>query len=146
MAAVAGTPVAAVTGFLAAGVLFTTEPEALSNADALFICVPSPLGRNRQPDLTFIEAAATTVVAEVGEVDLTLAHRLEPLALVLVDLHRPWNRSVEEKRGGDCGQTNRYADRRTLIAVNFDSAAAAALRGPARLQWRVACSSEPIAV
>lgn len=48
---------------LAAGAVFTDDPEALSQADAIFICVPSPLGRNRQPDLSFIEAAADTVAA-----------------------------------------------------------------------------------
>jgi UDP-N-acetyl-D-glucosamine dehydrogenase len=46
---------------LADGVEFTTDPGKLGGADAIFICVPSPLGRNRQPDLSFIEAAAATV-------------------------------------------------------------------------------------
>jgi UDP-N-acetyl-D-glucosamine dehydrogenase len=46
---------------LADGVEFTTDPGKLAGADAIFICVPSPLGRNRQPDLSFIEAAAATV-------------------------------------------------------------------------------------
>ena len=39
-----------------------TESEApLAHCDALFICVPSPLSVNRQPDLSYIEAAAATV-------------------------------------------------------------------------------------
>ena len=46
---------------LADGVEFTADPSRLADADAIFICVPSPLGRNRQPDLSFIEAAARTV-------------------------------------------------------------------------------------
>ncbi|HSO49347.1 MAG TPA: nucleotide sugar dehydrogenase [Acidimicrobiia bacterium] len=45
------------------GARFTSDPEALAEADAIFICVPSPLGRNRQPDLSYIEAAADTVSA-----------------------------------------------------------------------------------
>jgi len=51
------------------GATFTTDPGALAEADAIFICVPSPLGRNRQPDLSFIEAAADTVsrVARPGQ-------------------------------------------------------------------------------
>lgn len=51
------------------GVEFTTAAERLADADALFICVPSPLGRNRQPDLSYIEAAAETVekVARPGQ-------------------------------------------------------------------------------
>jgi len=46
---------------LADGVEFTTDLEQLGGADVIFICVPSPLGRNRQPDLSFIEAASRTV-------------------------------------------------------------------------------------
>jgi len=46
---------------LAQGARFTAESEMLADADAIFICVPSPLGRNRQPDLSYIEAAADTV-------------------------------------------------------------------------------------
>jgi UDP-N-acetyl-D-glucosamine dehydrogenase len=48
---------------LESGVEFTTDPGRLVDADAIFICVPSPLGRNRQPDLSYIEAAAATVSA-----------------------------------------------------------------------------------
>lgn len=50
---------------LADGVEFTDDATLLSEADVVFICVPSPLGRNRQPDLSYIEAAAKTV-EEVG--------------------------------------------------------------------------------
>lgn len=51
------------------GVRFVSDPAELASADALFICVPSPLGRNRQPDLSYIEAAALTVelVARKGQ-------------------------------------------------------------------------------
>jgi UDP-N-acetyl-D-glucosamine dehydrogenase len=51
------------------GARFTTDEAALAEADAIFIAVPSPLGRNRQPDLTYIEAAAATVerVARPGQ-------------------------------------------------------------------------------
>jgi UDP-N-acetyl-D-glucosamine dehydrogenase len=54
---------------IADGVVLTSDPEELRQADALFICVPSPLGRNRQPDLSFIESAAHTVemVARPGQ-------------------------------------------------------------------------------
>ena len=43
------------------GVEFTTSAERLRDADAIFICVPSPLGRSKQPDLSFIESAVRTV-------------------------------------------------------------------------------------
>lgn len=45
---------------LDAGAIFTSDPSRLAEADAMFLCVPSPLGRHRQPDLTFIESAAAT--------------------------------------------------------------------------------------
>jgi UDP-N-acetyl-D-glucosamine dehydrogenase len=50
-----------------AGLQVTSDPTALRAADALFICVPSPLGRNREPDMSFIEAAAGTVTAVARE-------------------------------------------------------------------------------
>jgi UDP-N-acetyl-D-glucosamine dehydrogenase len=46
---------------IADGVVFSADPATLRNADALFICVPSPLGRNRQPDLSYVEAAVGVV-------------------------------------------------------------------------------------
>ncbi len=49
---------------------YTANPNDLAKADVIFICVPSPLGRNRQPDLSFIEAASETVarIARPGQV------------------------------------------------------------------------------
>jgi UDP-N-acetyl-D-glucosamine dehydrogenase len=43
------------------GLEVTADPRRLTDADAVFVCVPSPLGRNRQPDMSYIEAAAETV-------------------------------------------------------------------------------------
>ena len=42
----------------------TTDFDRLSEADALLICVPTPLTNDRRPDLTFVEATATAI-AEV---------------------------------------------------------------------------------
>lgn len=50
---------------LGKGIVFTADRERLAEADVIFICVPSPLGRNRQPDLSFIESAAETIAATV---------------------------------------------------------------------------------
>lgn len=50
---------------LAAGLVITSEEADLGDADAIFICVPSPLGRHREPDLSYIKAAADTVAAVV---------------------------------------------------------------------------------
>jgi UDP-N-acetyl-D-glucosamine dehydrogenase len=44
-----------------AGPSFTTDASRLSEADAIFIAVPSPLGRNRQPDTSYITSAAETI-------------------------------------------------------------------------------------
>jgi UDP-N-acetyl-D-glucosamine dehydrogenase len=54
---------------LEAGARFTSHEEDLAQADAIFIAVPSPLGRNRQPDMSYIEAAAGTVsrIARPGQ-------------------------------------------------------------------------------
>lgn len=38
----------------------TADPSALSRADAVFLCVPSPLGRNREPDMSSIVSASRT--------------------------------------------------------------------------------------
>jgi UDP-N-acetyl-D-glucosamine dehydrogenase len=50
---------------LEAGTTFTTDEESLQTADALIIAVPSPLGRNRQPDMSCI-ASASDVVSRVA--------------------------------------------------------------------------------
>ena len=36
----------------------TAEPAALSKADAIIICVPTPLGEHRDPDLKYVEDTA----------------------------------------------------------------------------------------
>lgn len=54
---------------LAGGAVFTMDEQALRSADALIVAVPSPLGRNRQPDMSYIASAAETVsrVARPGQ-------------------------------------------------------------------------------
>jgi UDP-N-acetyl-D-glucosamine dehydrogenase len=47
------------------GLEITADEQRLADSDAIFICVPSPLGRNREPDLSYIEAAAETVSSVV---------------------------------------------------------------------------------
>ncbi len=43
----------------------TSEFDRLAEADALLICVPTPLGRFREPDLGFVEATAQAVAARL---------------------------------------------------------------------------------
>ena len=51
---------------LAAGLEVTADEDDLAASDAIFICVPSPLGRHREPDLSYIKSAAATVERVVG--------------------------------------------------------------------------------
>jgi UDP-N-acetyl-D-glucosamine dehydrogenase len=37
------------------------DPRGLKDADAIIICVPTPLGKSRQPDISYIESAAEAV-------------------------------------------------------------------------------------
>lgn len=46
---------------LAAGFTVTSDPSVIGKADAVFICVPSPLGSHGQPDMTDIASAASTI-------------------------------------------------------------------------------------
>src|SRR3989337_682985 len=41
----------------------TTDAGALKDADAIIICVPTPLGKSREPDISYIVAAADAVAA-----------------------------------------------------------------------------------
>jgi UDP-N-acetyl-D-glucosamine dehydrogenase len=52
---------AALARALDGGLEVTSDESRLGEADAVFICVPSPLNRHRAPDMRFIEAAAATV-------------------------------------------------------------------------------------
>ncbi len=54
-------PDATVAHSLENGFRPTTDPALLREADAIFSCVPSPLGRHRQPDMSYIVAAADAV-------------------------------------------------------------------------------------
>jgi UDP-N-acetyl-D-glucosamine dehydrogenase len=51
-----------------------SSPDALGEADAIVICVPTPLGKSKEPDISFIVAAADGV-----------AHALRPGTLVVLE-------------------------------------------------------------
>jgi UDP-N-acetyl-D-glucosamine dehydrogenase len=44
----------------------TTDPARLRACGALLICVPTPLGQHREPDLSYVIAAAQTAIANLG--------------------------------------------------------------------------------
>ena len=50
---------------LASGAQFTADPTRLAETDAMLIAVPSPLNGSRQPDMSYINAAAATVASVV---------------------------------------------------------------------------------
>src|SRR5262245_26010741 len=39
----------------------TADPKRLSSADAILLCVPTPLGPHREPDLSFVHSSAQLV-------------------------------------------------------------------------------------
>jgi UDP-N-acetyl-D-glucosamine dehydrogenase len=41
----------------------TAQPADLGNADAIILCVPTPLGEHREPDLTYVERSTEMVAA-----------------------------------------------------------------------------------
>jgi len=47
---------------LESGAIFTQRTEDLKNVDVIFICVPSPLSRDHEPDLSYIRDAVDTVI------------------------------------------------------------------------------------
>lgn len=46
---------------LGSGLTLTSNPGPLADVDMIAICVPSPLGAHREPDMSYIRAAASTV-------------------------------------------------------------------------------------
>lgn len=57
-------PAEAITQALAAGFSATTDFTRLAECDALIICVPTPLGKHREPDLSYVERS-TEAIARV---------------------------------------------------------------------------------
>ncbi len=51
---------------LSSGLTVTSESSDLKGADAYIICVPSPLGTSREPDLRYIRAATDLVVEAIA--------------------------------------------------------------------------------
>ncbi len=44
---------------------FTTDPASLAKADALFVCVPTPFTKNKQPDISYIIKASETIAGQL---------------------------------------------------------------------------------
>ena len=52
----------------------TADPDALGEADALLLCVPTPLNQHREPDISFVESTSRTI-----------APRLRPGQLIVLE-------------------------------------------------------------
>ncbi|MEM9751905.1 MAG: nucleotide sugar dehydrogenase [Planctomycetota bacterium] len=50
----------------------TTDLTRLGEADAVLVCVPTPLGRHQEPDLSFIERAAENIAATLRDGQLVV--------------------------------------------------------------------------
>lgn len=48
------------------GLSITSDADALATADMLVLCVPSPLGAHREPDMSYIQSAADTVTKVIS--------------------------------------------------------------------------------
>lgn len=60
-------PASAVATLVTAGRLqATTDPALLRTCEAIIICVPTPLGAHREPDLSFVVSAAETAIANLS--------------------------------------------------------------------------------
>ena len=53
----------------------TTAFEGLAECDAILICVPTPLGRHREPDITYIQKTADQIARHLRPGQLVLRSR-----------------------------------------------------------------------
>jgi len=51
---------------------FTSDPAKLSEADVIFICVPTPLAVGKLPDISYIERAGETIAASLRRGQLVI--------------------------------------------------------------------------
>jgi UDP-N-acetyl-D-glucosamine dehydrogenase len=56
-------PSARLTHLVGERLAVTTDPALLSDCDAIVICVPTPLAHQREPDLSYVDAAGESVAA-----------------------------------------------------------------------------------
>ena len=52
--------------------VFSTEPQILADADVVLICVPTPLSPSKEPDLSFILAAAHAIKTHLHQGQLII--------------------------------------------------------------------------
>ena len=76
----------------------TAEPADLRDADAIVLCVPTPLGRHREPDLEYL-LSSTRMVAR----GLRRGHLVVLESTTFPGTTREWMRPILEETGLRCG-------------------------------------------
>ena len=76
----------------------TAEPADLRDADAIVLCVPTPLGRHREPDLEYL-LSSTRMVARC----LRRGHLVVLESTTFPGTTREWMRPILEETGLRCG-------------------------------------------
>jgi len=79
-------------------VVATTDFDRLSECDAVVICVPTPLGKHREPDLSFIRSTVTEVAKRLRSGQLVVLESTTYPGTTREELVPPF-----EARGLDCG-------------------------------------------
>lgn len=73
----------------------TPDPARLTAADAVLICVPTPLGPHREPDLSFVEGAARVSPARCARVTSSYSNRQ-------LSRHHPGDGEADSRSLGAC--------------------------------------------
>lgn len=55
------TPTNSTNSISSTDLVFTTNPQDISQADFILICVPTPVTKSKEPDLSYVKSAAETV-------------------------------------------------------------------------------------
>jgi UDP-N-acetyl-D-glucosamine dehydrogenase len=79
-------------------VVATTDFDRLAECDAIVICVPTPLGKHREPDLSFIRSTAAAVASRLRAGQLVVLESTTYPGTTREELVPPF-----EARGLDCG-------------------------------------------
>ncbi len=86
------------SAFARGRVVATTNFDRLAECDAVLVCVPTPLGKHREPDLSFIRSTASEVAARLRRGQLVVLESTTYPGTTREELLPPF-----EARGLECG-------------------------------------------
>jgi len=84
---------------------FTANPREIAKADFIIICVPTPVTRSKEPDLSFVESAAKIVSQNLGK-DATVILESTVYPGVTEEVIKP---ILEKESGLKCGKDFKLA-------------------------------------